>query len=57
MESLYDGVSEQTPHIRAYEEAWKDISKDEGLHLFVHTFDNSPRHWYAETELRWDTEN
>jgi len=57
MESLYDGVSGLALHIRAYEEAWKDRSKDEWVHLFVHTLDSNPRHWYAETELRRGTEN
>ena len=44
-------------HIRACEEAWKDRSKDEWVHLFVNTLDSSPRHWYAETEPCRDTEN
>ena len=57
MESLYDGVSGPSPHIRACEEAQKDKSSDEWVHLFVHTLDSSPRYWYAETELRRGTEN
>lgn len=57
MDSLYDGFSYPAPHIRACEEAWKDRSSDEWLHLFVHTLDNNPRHWYAETELRRGIEN
>ena len=57
IESLYDRVLGPTPHIRSYEEAWKDRSKDEWVHLFVHTLDSSPRYWYAETELRQGTEN
>ena len=57
MESLYDGVSCPAPHIWACEEAWKDRSSDEWIHLFVHTLDSSPRHWYAETELRCGSED
>ena len=57
MESLYDGVLGLAPNIRACEQAWKDRSKDEWVHLFVHTSDSSPRYWYAETELHRDTEN
>ena len=55
IEPLYDGVS--GPAIRACEEAWKDRSKDEWVHLFVHTLDSNPRQWYMETELRRGTEN
>ena len=57
IESLYDGVSGLATHIRTCEEAWKDRSKDEWVHLFVHTLDSSPRHWYAETKLHRSTEN
>ena len=57
MESLYDGVLGPAPQIQAYEEAWKDRSKDEWVHLFVHTLDSSPRYWYVETELHRGTEN
>ena len=57
MESLYDGVSCPTSHIWACEEAWKDKSSDGWVHLFVHTLDSSPRHWYAETKLRRGTED
>ena len=57
IESLYDGVSRPTTHIWSYEEAWKDRSKDEWVHLFVHTLDISPRYWYVEIELRRGTEN
>ena len=56
MESLYDGVSRPASHIWAYEEAWKDKSKDEWVHLFVHTLDSSLRYWYVETKLRRGTE-
>ena len=44
MDSLYDGVSCPTPHIWACEEAWKDRSSDECVHLFVHTLDSNPGH-------------
>ena len=44
MDSLYDGVTCPAPHIWAYEEAWKDRSKDEWVHLFVHTLDSNPIH-------------
>ena len=57
MESLYDGVSGPTPHIQACEEAWKDRSNDEWVHLFVHTLDSSLRYWYVETKLHRVTEN
>ena len=57
IESLYDGVSGPAMHIRTCEEAWKDRSKDEWVHLFVHTLDSSPRYWYVEIELRQGTEN
>ena len=57
MQSLYDGVSGPAPHIWACEEAWKERSKDEWVHLFVHTLDSSLRYWYAETKLRRGTEN
>ena len=46
-----------SPHIWTCQEAWKDKSKDEWVHLFVHTLDSSPRHWYAKTELRQGTKN
>ena len=49
MDLLYDGVTYPSPHIWAYEEAWKDISNDEWVHLFVHTLDSNPRHWSIET--------
>lgn len=52
MELLYDGVSGLVLHIQAYEEEWNDRSKDEWVHLFVHTLDSSPRYWYVETELQ-----
>ena len=57
MDSLYDGVSYPTPHIWACEEAWKNRSSDEWVHLFVHTLDSSSRHWYAEIELHRGIEN
>ena len=57
MELLYDGVSGPASQIWAYEEAWKDRSKDKWVHLFVHTLDSSPRHWYAQTKLRRGIEN
>ena len=57
MDSLYDRVTCPAPHIHACEEAWKDRSNDEWVHLFVHTLDSNPRHWYAETELRRGPEN
>ena len=57
MDSLYDGVTYLSPHIQAYEEAWKNRANDEWVHLFVHTLDSNPRHWYIETELRRGTEN
>jgi len=57
MESLYDGVSCPSPHIWACEEAWKDKSSDEWVHLFVHTLDSSPTHWYVEIELCHGTED
>jgi len=44
MDSLYDGVTYPSPHIWAYEKAWKDKSSDEWVHLFVHTLDSNPRH-------------
>lgn len=44
MDSLYDGVTCLTLDIWACEEAWKDISNDEWVHLFVHTLDSNPRH-------------
>ena len=43
IESLYDGVSGPAMHIRAYEETWKDRSKDEWVHLLVHNLDNGLR--------------
>ena len=43
IDSLYDGVTYLAPHIRAYEEAWKNRSNDEWVHLFVHTLDSNPR--------------
>ena len=49
MDSLYDGVTYLAPHIRTCEEAWKDRSNNEWVHLFVHTLDSNPRHWYMET--------
>ena len=55
MDSLYDEVSGPAPHIRACEEAWKDRSTNEWVHLFVHTLDSNPRHWYMEIELRCGT--
>ena len=57
MDSLYDGVTYPSVHIWAYEEAWKIIAKDEWVHLFVHTLDSNPRHWYTETELHHGTKN
>jgi hypothetical protein len=43
--------------MQTYEEAWKNKSTDEWVHLFVHTLDSNPRHWYLETELRHGTES
>ena len=57
MDSLYDRVTYPALHIRACEEAWKDKPSDEWVHLFVHTLDSNPRHWYTETKLRHGTEN
>ena len=57
MDSLYDEVTYLAPHIQACEEAWKNRTNDEWVHLFVHTLDSNPRHWYLETELRRGTEN
>ena len=33
------------------------MATDEWVHLFVHTLDSNPRHWYLETELRHGTES
>jgi hypothetical protein len=57
MDSLYDGFSYPAPHIWACEESWKNRSSDEWVHLFVHTLDSNPRHWYMETKLPCGTEN
>ena len=57
MDLLYNGVTCPAPHIRACEEAWKDRPNDEWVHLFVHTLDSNPRHWYMETELCRGTKN
>ena len=57
MDSLYDGLTYLAPHVQAYEEAWKNRATDEWVHLFVHTLDSNPRHWYMETELRHGTES
>ena len=56
MDSVYDGVTFPAPHIQAYDEAWKDRSSDEWVHLFVHTLDSNPRHQYTEIELHHGTE-
>jgi hypothetical protein len=57
MDSLYDRVTYPASHIQACEEAWKNKANDEWVHLFVHTLDSNPRHWYIETELHHGTEN
>jgi len=57
MDSLYDGVTILALHIQTCEEAWKDRSNDEWEHLFVHTLDSNPRHWYTKTELCHGTKN
>ena len=44
-------------HVQVCEEAWKSKATDEWVHLFVHTLDSNPRHWYMEIELRRGTEN
>ena len=51
MDSLSDGVTYPALHIQACEEAWRNRSNDEWVHLFVHTLDSNPRHWYMETQL------
>ena len=56
MDSLYDGFTYPVLHVQACEEAWKNMATDEWVHLFVHTLDSNPRHWYMETELRHGTE-
>ena len=57
MDALYDGVTYVALHIQACEETWKNIANDEWVHLFVHTLDINPRHWYLETELCRGTKN
>lgn len=51
MDSLYDGFTYPAQHVQACEEAWKNKATDEWVHLFVHTLDSNPRHWYMKTEL------
>ena len=55
MDSLYDGLTYPTPHVQDCEEGWKNRATGEWVHLFVHTLDSNPRHWYMETELRRGT--
>ena len=57
MDSLYDGFTYPAQHVQACEEAWKNRATDESVHLFVHTLDSNPRHWYMETELCHGTES
>ena len=57
MNSLLDGVSGPTSHIQTCEESWKNRFDDEWVHLFVHTLNSTPRHWYTKIELRRGTEN
>ena len=52
MDSLYDGFTYPMLHVQFCEEAWKNKATNEWVHLFVHTLDSNPRHWYLETELR-----
>ena len=33
------------------------MATNEWVHLFVHTLDSNPRHWYMETELHHSTES
>lgn len=57
MDSLYDRFTYPVLHVKACEEAWKNRSIDEWVHLFVHTLDSNPRHWFMETKLRHGTES
>ena len=57
MDSLYDGFQYLALHVQACEEAWKNRAIDEWVHLFVHTLDSNPRHWYIEIELHHGTES
>ena len=52
MDSQYDGLTYLVPHVQTCGEAWKNKAIDGWVHLFVHTLDSNPRHWYMETELR-----
>ena len=51
MDSLFDGLTYPVQHIQSCEEAWQTRATDEWVHLFVHTLDSNPRHWYMETKL------
>lgn len=57
MDSLCDGLTYPAQHIQTCEEVWKNKATDEWVHLFVHTLDSNPRHWYLETELHHGTES
>ena len=57
MDSLYDGFTYPAMHVQSCEEAWKSRATDEWVHLFVHTLDSNPRHWYMKIELCHGTES
>jgi hypothetical protein len=37
--------------VRSYEEAWRNIPKEQWVHKFINTLDTTPINWYLQAEL------
>jgi hypothetical protein len=37
-------------HVRSCEEAWRNIPKEQWVHNFINTLDNTPINWYLQVE-------
>jgi hypothetical protein len=51
-EVRYTGQSCPKDHVRSYEEAWRNIPKEQWVHKFISTLDTTPINWYLQAELR-----
>ncbi len=55
MTEKYDGQDDPCTHLAKWAQAYGEKPQPEWVHLFYHTLDVIPMHWYVETELHHGT--
>jgi hypothetical protein len=53
----YTGMSSLTNHVAQFMTTWRQVSKLEWTHWFIHTLEMVPKNWYLELEVRRGTTN